>query len=120
MCVAVLPGHDSFSALTTSAPSVAQLSPQYNTATLAAAPSCTVYTLACACQNTEIRLLHLGRLQVMDKTAAAGWPGIRLSELGDVGDTAAAATTPMRPSPAASAAEDEEMLVSCCVGCCII
>ena len=52
----------------------------------------------------------------MDKTAAAGWPGIRLSELGDTGDTAAAATTPVRPSPAASAAEDEDMLVSCCLG----
>lgn len=50
-------------------------------------------------------------LQVMDKTAAAGWPGIKISELGEMDDSGAATTPGARPSPAASAAADEEMLV---------
>lgn len=52
------------------------------------------------------------RPQVMDRTAAAGWPGVKLSELGDAGEAAATATATSRPSPAATAAAEEEMLVN--------
>jgi hypothetical protein len=65
--------------------------------------------------TVSVRLVP--QLQVMHKTAAAGWPGISLSELGNVEDAAATVTTPVRPSPAASAAADEEMLVSCHTAC---
>lgn len=60
------------------------------------------------------RLTWLHVLQVTDKTAAAGWPGIKLSELGEAEDAASATTPAARPSPAASAVADEEMLVSSC------